>query len=127
MGDVGSGFLGLTFAMFTLQGMYFVGLSVLYAVLIALGVFIVDAGCTLLDRALRRKKFWLAHNEHAYQFAARRWGHKRVTMGVSAINVVWLAPLALLTIVWPNHGWIFVLVAYVPLIALTAALKRPVS
>jgi Fuc2NAc and GlcNAc transferase len=90
MGDTGSGFLGFTLgapAILTLGD----GGITLWSWAILLGVFIVDATLTLLRRMLNGERWYQAHRTHAYQHAARRWGsHRRVTVAVLSINVLWL-------------------------------------
>ncbi|MBN8726401.1 MAG: glycosyltransferase family 4 protein [Xanthomonadales bacterium] len=71
MGDVGSGALGLV-----------IGIAVLAvaqrdwtaaaAALVACSAFMVDAGCTLLSRMLRGRRWYSAHREHLYQWLVRR-------------------------------------------------------
>lgn len=93
MGDVGSGFLGSAFGLLLLQA----GArpQLLWAGVLLLGVFIVDATVTLLRRLLRGERIGEAHRSHAYQVAARRWrSHRSVSLAVAAINLAWLLPLA---------------------------------
>ena len=42
-------------------------------------LFLLDAGLTLARRILRRERWWQPHVTHAFQHAARRHGHVRVT------------------------------------------------
>jgi len=96
MGDVGSGFLGLISGLFALQASL-VNPHYFWIWLILLGVFIVDASLTLIIRALQRFAVWEAHCSHAYQQAAKYYkSHRAVTLRVSAINIFWLFPWALL-------------------------------
>lgn len=95
MGDAGSGFLGLVLGILSLQAAW-VAPQLLWSWLILLAVFIVDATWTLMRRLLRGDKVYEAHRSHAYQYASRRFGrHLPVTLGVLAINLVWLLPIAL--------------------------------
>ena len=103
MGDAGSGFLGFTLAALLLArhgsapGSVWVGL-------ILLGVFLVDATVTLARRLARGESPKQAHRSHAYQRLARRWGgHRPVTLGVIAINLIWLWPMACLA--WHQPDW----------------------
>src|SRR3990167_9256944 len=68
MGDAGSGFLGITLGLLSLQAAW-VAPQLLWSWLILLGVFIVDATFTLLRRLLRGDKVYEAHRSHAYQYA----------------------------------------------------------
>ena len=118
MGDAGSGFLGIVLGVLSLQAAWTNPL-LLWAWLILLGVFIVDATLTLLRRLLRGEKVYEAHRSHAYQYASRRFGrHLPVTMAVAALNLVWLLPLAMLVALGWLDGLLGVLVAYAPLVVL---------
>jgi Fuc2NAc and GlcNAc transferase len=117
MGDAGSGFLGLVLGLISLQ-MAWLEPQLLWAWLILLGVFLVDASMTLLRRFWRGEKVYQAHRSHAYQHASRQLGrHLPVTLAVAAINMFWLAPLA----VWVALGgnvWLILPLAYAPLLCL---------
>jgi len=132
LGDVGSywlGFMILSLALLTIQEQW---LS--YSTWLILGVvFIADSTVTLLIRIVRGDRWYEAHRNHAYQHlslrltetgkkrgidkrVARTRAHRRINLGVIAISLVWLAPLASLTLYLPNWEWVWVLVAYLPLI-----------
>jgi Fuc2NAc and GlcNAc transferase len=92
--------------------------------LILLGIFIVDATITLIQRFISGAQWYSAHRSHAYQNAARQWGsHRKVTLSILAINIVWLFPLAWLASILPEWGVVFTTFAYLPLFALTIYLK----
>lgn len=118
MGDAGSGFLGIVLGVMSLQA----GAAsppLLWAWLVLLGVFVVDATVTLVRRLIRGEKVYQAHRSHAYQHAARRHGHHRpVTLAVVVINLGWLLPIAVAIAL----GWLGslpgLLLAYAPLVAL---------
>lgn len=115
MGDVGSGFLGVSFAALAVDAVSRAP-NVFWAWTILLGVFVVDATATLLRRMARRRRVYEAHRSHAYQHAAARLGHRTVTLAVGALNVGWLLPMAWLVSserLPPATG---LLVAYVPLL-----------
>ncbi|MFL1545155.1 MraY family glycosyltransferase [Pseudomonas sp. O39] len=123
MGDAGSGFLGVTLGVLSLQAAW-IEPQQLWSWLILLGVFITDATWTLLRRLLRGDKVYEAHRSHAYQFASRQFGkHQPVTLAVVAINICWLLPIALLTGNGTVDGLLGLLVAYLPLIALAVKFK----
>jgi|694.fasta_scaffold47477_4 Fuc2NAc and GlcNAc transferase len=116
MGDVGSGFLGLTFAMLSLisanekENMFWVWL-------IMLGVFIVDASYTLCHRLIHGENVKTAHRNHAYQVLARRLNsHRSVTIGVLIVNVFWLFPVAFLVVEKRLSGVVAVAIAYSPIV-----------
>jgi Fuc2NAc and GlcNAc transferase len=118
MGDAGSGFLGLVFgalAVWSAQQQP----QLFWAWLVLLGVFVVDATVTLLRRLRRRERVYEAHRSHAYQYASRVHGsHRTVTLAVGAINLLWLAPLAVLVAFGAIDGLLGLAIAYAPLVAL---------
>lgn len=118
MGDAGSGFIGIVLGVLSIQAA--IGQSeLLWAWLILLGVFVVDATLTLLRRLVRGEKVYEAHRSHAYQFAARLHGrHLPVTLAVLVINVLWLSPLAVAVAMGWLDGLLALLVAYAPLVFL---------
>ncbi|WP_436785325.1 MraY family glycosyltransferase [Stutzerimonas frequens] len=119
MGDAGSGFLGITLGIFSIQAAWSAP-QLFWSWLILLGVFIVDATVTLLRRMLRGDRLYEAHRSHAYQYASRHFGrHLPVTLGVGAVNLLWLLPLALWVGVGGLDGLAGVLIAYLPLVLLT--------
>lgn len=118
MGDAGSGFLGIVLGVFSLQAAW-VSPELLWAWLILLGVFIVDASLTLARRLFQGEAVYQAHRSHAYQHAARYYRqHKAVTLGVVFINVFWLTPIAILVGYGRLDGACGLILAYSPLIAL---------
>lgn len=118
MGDAGSGFLGITLGILSIQAAW-VAPQLLWSWLILLGVFIVDATFTLLRRLLRGDKVYEAHRSHGYQYASRHYKkHLPVTLGVTAINIIWLLPLALLVALGFLDGFLGVVIAYVPVLFL---------
>nr|WP_288358496.1 glycosyltransferase family 4 protein [uncultured Pseudomonas sp.] len=120
MGDAGSGFLGITLGVLSLQAAW-ASPQLLWAWLILLGVFVVDATFTLLRRLLRGDRVYEAHRSHAYQFASRHYGrHLPVTLAVGAINLLWLLPIALAVGFGTLEGTLGLLVAYIPLVWLAA-------
>ncbi|WP_339474095.1 MraY family glycosyltransferase [Pseudomonas sp. RL_5y_Pfl2_69] len=115
MGDAGSGFLGITLGFLSLQAAW-VNPVLFWGWLILLGVFIVDATCTLLVRLFKGDKVYEAHRSHAYQFASRQYrSHSVVSWSVTAINLVWLLPIAALVTLGKVDGFTGLLIAYAPL------------
>ncbi len=116
MGDAGSGFLGLQIGSLILWSgsehpPLFWALSILY------GCFMVDATVTLVRRVRRGEKFFEAHRAHAYQYASRQLkGHRPVTIGVGAINVFWLLPIAAAVAFEHLDGAWGMMLAYAPLV-----------
>lgn len=118
MGDAGSGFLGIVLGGLTLVAAW-QSSQLFWAWLILLGVFVVDATFTLGRRLLRGEKVYEAHRSHGYQFASRRYkSHKRVTLAVLAINLLWLLPVAVVVVKWHLDGLLGLLIAYSPLLVL---------
>lgn len=123
MGDAGSGFLGIT-AISLILFFGQVDQSLIWAWGIMLSVFIVDASFTLSQRMLKKHSVSEAHRNHAYQKASRKFNsHKTVTISIAAINIIWLAPLAFLTVAGFIDGFFALLIAYTPIILLAIYFK----
>jgi Fuc2NAc and GlcNAc transferase len=123
LGDAGSGFLGLTLGVMTIQAAWS-GPNKFFGWLILLSVFVVDATATLLHRLYRREKVYEAHRSHAYQRAARALnGHRPVTLAVGIINVFWLLPIAFAVQANWISGGAGLLLAYIPLVLIAVWLK----
>jgi Fuc2NAc and GlcNAc transferase len=118
MGDAGSGFLGIALGVLFLDAMV-LGSTSIWPLAILLGVFLVDATVTLVRRAQRGERVYVAHRGHAYQRAARRYGsHRLVTLSVTGINLSWLLPWAVLATVHPIWAIAATAAALGPLIGL---------
>lgn len=116
MGDAGSGFLGVTLGILTLNATQEAS-ELMWSWLILLGIFIVDATVTLFRRLSRREKIYQAHRSHAYQFASRHYSsHRKVTLGTLCINLIWVFPMAILVGTGNLDGLTGLVIAYVPLI-----------
>lgn len=123
MGDAGSGFLGISLGVLSLQAAWLNG-NLFWSWVILLGVFVVDATWTLIRRLVRGDKVYEAHRSHAFQYASRVYGrHLPVTLTTGAINIFWLLPLALLVGLGKLDGGVGVLVAYSPLLLLALKFK----
>lgn len=114
MGDAGSGFLGLIFGTMTLEAAW-QNPQLLWSWIILLAIFIVDATWTLGRRLFRGEKIYEAHSSHGYQHAARRFGHKPVTLAVVTINIVFLLPISLLVALKYLDALNGLLLVFVPL------------
>jgi len=118
MGDVGSGYLGYVVAVLGLRAAHDDSTAP-WVWLILGAVFLVDATVTLLRRALRGERVYQAHRSHAYQWLARRWrSHRRVTLAVIGLNLLWLAPCAALARLHPSAAAWIAFLALLPLVAL---------
>ena len=114
MGDVGSGYLGLLIAVVVLalwQG----NQLPLIACLVLLAGFWFDASYTLIVRLLTGQKITQAHRSHLYQRLAGRRGHLWTTCVFSIFQVLWLLPLAWLSITFPAWQLLLLIVAVAPL------------
>lgn len=119
MGDVGSGFFGFLLAaiaaLTALQGLLDIPVW-----MILWGTFIADTGVTLARRMLRGEKWWSAHRSHAYQRLSRRFGsHSKATLLYCAINVLILAPTAILAHRYPGIAW-WACIAMIGILAICA-------
>ena len=118
MGDVGSGFLGFTLAVFAIAMSRRGGVPI-EAWAILGGVFLVDASVTLIRRMIRGDRWSEPHRTHAYQHLARRWhAHLPVTLSAGAINVAWLLPWAWYAARHPERAVFCVVIALLPLLVL---------
>ena len=127
MGDVGSTWLAYLIFVFAVVSVRdrWMGAP---AWLILGGVFIVDSTTTLFTRMARRVRWFEAHRSHAYQRLAWRLNaHKPVTLLTVAINLFWLGPCAWAAQVWPEWGWAYVALAYVPLAGIAVRLGSGTS
>lgn len=122
MGDVGSGFLGVTLGVYAYWAITDDVVST-WSWIILFGVFVVDATFTLLRRIQQRQKWYAAHRTHAYQNAAKKWGHLRVTLAISLINLFWLLPIAYLANMHREWGPALVILAFAPLLVLVLVLN----
>lgn len=94
MGDAGSAALGFAFGALALVGEIHQGVPLLVFILL-LGLFVVDATLTLIDRLRRGENITVAHRDHVYQrFVRAGWSHRHVTLGAIAINIILLWPAA---------------------------------
>lgn len=118
MGDVGSGFAGMSLGLIALLS-HFHGTMSLWSWFILLAVFVVDATVTLVRRVLRGQPWAYAHREHAYQHMANRPnGHQTVALAVLLMNVIFLLPLAIFAGKHPEYGVYFTIFGVIPLLVL---------
>jgi Fuc2NAc and GlcNAc transferase len=123
LGDVGSGFIGFVIALISLVTADENAL-IAWAMVILLAVFISDSTVTLLRRVIMREHLYVAHRTHAYQNLTNRVNkHVSVSLGVGAINLFWLLPIAWLVANESVVPIVGVTIAYIPVIALALFLK----
>jgi Fuc2NAc and GlcNAc transferase len=118
MGDVGSGYAGYLLAILALSSARDSEVALLIWLTLG-GVFFVDATVTLARRCLRGEQVYEAHRSHAYQWLARRWGsHRRTTLMVTLVNVIWLLPCAWFETMFPQYAALITVLALAPLAVL---------
>jgi UDP-N-acetylmuramyl pentapeptide phosphotransferase/UDP-N-acetylglucosamine-1-phosphate transferase len=129
MGDVGSAFLGFSFAALPLLALTNIGSGPanpilaarlpLFSVLVV-WPFIGDGLLTFVRRALKREPVWKAHRSHLYQRLVQTgWTHARV----SSLYGAWCVACALVGWAWLTHApGAAVLAVGVPLLSLGALL-----
>jgi len=123
MGDVGSGFIGFSFGVIALLSIHHGSMNV-WTWLILLGVFVVDATVTLVQRFIGGEKWYEGHSSHAYQKAARNFNsHSRVTITIMVVNILWLGPLAWITVRQPSYAGLIAVIGLAPLVWLTLYLR----
>jgi len=116
MGDAGSIPTGFLLAGLALLGAVQGQLNPL-CWLVLLAAFVTDASWTLVWRMVSGQAFTRPHRLHAYQRLSRHWGsHLAVDMLLLALNALWLFPLAWAVQLWPNYGFLLVILAYLPLL-----------
>ena len=127
MGDVGSTWLAFVVFALALPSIQAGWLSYT-SWLVLSALFMTDATVTLVTRMLRGERWYQAHRSHAYQRLSRKWqdnrkaGHRAVTLLFLGVNVLWLAPLATATLLLPTYNWLWLMLAYSPLVVCTLRL-----
>ena len=125
MGDVGSAFLGFTFAGWAvLSGGALSSGFPFVAWVAVLAPFLFDTGVTLISRILRGQRWYEAHREHFYQRLIRQgWSH----LAVTSLYLVIAAFLGLVTIAYYGYGnvapFIFVGLIVLPLIGIIVLVR----
>lgn len=104
MGDVGSGALGLWLA--ALVGLLTVRHpELVWAALVLVSAFAVDATLTLLDRVIRGRAWYTAHREHLYQWLVRSGcTHASADARYLGWNVAAVAPAVAAATIWPRFA-----------------------
>ena len=119
MGDSGSIFLGFCFASLIVFSVKTNEVSI-FTWLVAFGYYLADTTTTTILRFFLVKKWYGSHRSHAYQNLARiKDNHFLVTSGVLIYHLLWLLPLALLTVFRQDLVFIIVICAYLPSILWT--------
>ena len=113
MGDVASGFLGLTLGVIALAVAHDAAVPFVASMVLLTG-FWFDASWTLCARIATGQPFTAAHRSHLYQKCARRFGHGRTTTGAIVLNLLWLTPLAFLARDAPTFTLLWLALAMLP-------------
>ena len=110
MGDVGSAFIGFTFATLAVIGANLDrGHLSFYVVPLLLFQFIFDTALTFALRLTRREKFYLAHRTHLYQLLNRMgYSHRAVSLFHYSVAVAQGIGACVLVGIAPQHRlWVF--------------------
>ncbi len=88
MGDAGASTLGLMAAALSLWGVR-IGVFPLWVAILVFSPFIVDATVTVLVRAARMERIWVAHRRHYYQRLVQTGlGHRKTVLVEYALMVL---------------------------------------
>ncbi|MDR1870349.1 MAG: glycosyltransferase family 4 protein [Deltaproteobacteria bacterium] len=122
LGDIGSTFLGFTFFSLGARGLLY-GNYIMYAFIIIMSFFWIDATITLARRFFLGKRVFSAHKEHAFQKAAAKYGHWRVSAFIIAVTLFWLNPMANLTVKHGQYGPILTTLTILPVLIIVLSFK----
>ena len=87
--------------------------------------FLIDTAWTLLARLRRGAPLAQAHREHLYQRLARRWrSHRAVALALLALHLLWLQPLVLVQLRFPDHAETVLFLGLFPQLLLMVRLRR---
>lgn len=124
MGDVGSILVGGMIGLLALVGAATGTLSIWISLIIC-AVFVVDATCTLLRRAVSGAQWYTPHREHAYQrLIIAGWSHRKVLVLYAMINLALVLPMLVLALRQPDWDWLFALLLTLLLVGGWVALQR---
>ena len=111
MGDVGSAFLGYSFAVLPLMVRRETPLNFLLLAIFPLWLFIADATFTMLRRAQKRENIFTAHRSHLYQrLVIAGYSHRNVTLWYTLLSVLGGGATCWLTYFPANRGKIIVII-----------------
>jgi Fuc2NAc and GlcNAc transferase len=122
MGDTGSTFLGFLFFCLGIRGLQF-GNYIIYAFIIIMSFFWIDASITLGRRFLRKIEIFKGHKEHAFHKAAAIFGHWKVSCFIICTTLFWLNPMARLAVIRPNYAILITILAVIPVLVIILAFK----
>jgi Fuc2NAc and GlcNAc transferase len=116
MGDIGSTFLGFVFFALGARSLLY-GNYVIYAFVIIMSFFWIDATITLARRYKGGARIFQAHREHAFHKASALFGHWKVSLFIICVTVFWLNPMAGLAVRRPHVAPWITLTAVLPVFA----------
>ena len=116
LGDSGAYFLGMTIALLALTSAQ-TGSVPPWCWMILFAVFLGDSAVAKIRRMAENIKAWKEpHDTHAYNHLSRYWNsHGKVSLAICAVNILLLAPLAILAWAYPYWG---VAIAFITLSAM---------
>ena len=123
LGDSGSYFLGMMIALLALTSAQ-TGSIPPWCWMILFAVFLADGAVTLVRRMIKNPSAWkIAHQSHACQHLYNRWNsHGKVTIAVSVMNVIVLAPVAIVAWMYPQWSAVIAFATFVAMVALAVRL-----
>jgi len=129
MGDVGSAFLGFTFAALPLLSRTLASKSpdlLPVAAVLFVWFFLFDSIITLLRRAFRGERIWTAHREHLFQkLVSSGLSHRRVTVLYGLLASILCVSVLLSVQFRDDIGWaMFPVVVVLTTILLSLVYKR---
>jgi UDP-GlcNAc:undecaprenyl-phosphate GlcNAc-1-phosphate transferase len=124
MGDVGSTFLGYTFAVLpVVAGQYDTHLSFVGVLLVWPIIF--DTAATFLRRLLHHENVFSAHLSHFYQrLVATGYSHKKIASLYIGLSIISLACSAALFMEWPWVDYLVVLIMVIMSLSLWLGTRR---
>jgi Fuc2NAc and GlcNAc transferase len=122
MGDTGSTFLGFTFFCLGARALIF-GNNIMYAFVIIMSFFWIDATITLVRRFFRGCHVFNPHKEHAFHKATHLFGHWKVSSFMILITMFWLNPMAKLAVTNKNIAPFITAVSVLPIFGIILVFK----
>ena len=122
MGDVGALVLGLVIGALVID-LHRTGQVPAAASIILLTGFWFDASYTLCVRMLTGQPFTQAHRSHLYQRLSDRLGHLGTTSVFMVAGLIWLFPLAWLSMRYPGWTAAWISIAVLPYMAGAVTLR----
>lgn len=123
LGDVGSAFLGFSFAVMPfLAGSNYSGKAapLPFIALILVWFFVFDTVLTFFSRVIRRHKVWTAHREHLYQkLIISGFSHSFVSLLYGILSILLVISLIAARAVPNNFEWVLMVLVFCETVGLT--------